>query len=126
MTLGNERDQVLWYVSRIARSIEGSGSFDQVVLCAFLDLPVHGYRHPQIYRGYSCRGLVGDFEHYTAFHPRESTLKRFEAANECLCSYDLLSGMMRSEHEYGLLTYMACYIAPIYTHLAAGGNPKVE
>ena len=69
---------------------------------------------------------VGIFEHYTALHPHESTLKRFEAANECLCSYDLLSGTMRSEQEYGLLSYMAYYIIPIYTHLAAGGNPKAE
>ena len=34
--------------------------------------------------------------------------------------------MMRSKQEYGPLSYMAYYIVPIYTHLAAGGNPKVE
>ncbi|KAF9509023.1 hypothetical protein BS47DRAFT_184538 [Hydnum rufescens UP504] len=88
------------YVSRIARSVEGSGNFDKVVL--------------------------GVFEHYTTLHPHESTLKRFQAANECLCSYDLLSEMMRSGQEYGLLNYLAYYIVPIYTHLSAGGNPKVE
>jgi chromosome transmission fidelity protein 18 len=33
------------YVSRIARSIEGSGNFDKVVLGAYMDPRVHGHRH---------------------------------------------------------------------------------
>ena len=55
--LGMTEEDERKYVSRIARSIEGSGNFDKVVLGAFLDPRAHGHRHVQIYRGYSCRNF---------------------------------------------------------------------
>lgn len=68
----------------------------------------------------------GAFEHYTTLHPHETTLKRFEAANEWLSCYDIISSTARYEQEYSLQAYFPYAIVPLFHHLAASGNPKVE
>jgi chromosome transmission fidelity protein 18 len=69
---------------------------------------------------------LGAFEHYATLHPHETTLRRFEAANEWLGHYDILSSTSRSGQEFALLAYLSYAIVPLFHHLAACGNPKVE
>lgn len=71
----------------------------------------------------SCSGA---FEHYATLHPHETTLRRFEAANDWLSSYDILSSTSRSGQEFALQVYFAYAIVPLFHHLAASGNAKVE
>ncbi|KAF8328797.1 uncharacterized protein EI90DRAFT_3063580 [Cantharellus anzutake] len=91
------------YVSRLGRCIDGhTGGADKVVL--------------------------GMFEHYTTLHRNDTTLRRFEAANEWLSNYDMMSSSMRIEQEFGLMQYLPYSIIPLHHHLAVGGptNQRVE
>ena len=64
---------------------------------------------------------LGMFEHYTTLHRNDTTLRRFEAANEWLSNYDLMSSSVRYEQEFGLLQYLSYSIAPLHHHLATSG-----
>ncbi|KAF8309804.1 P-loop containing nucleoside triphosphate hydrolase protein [Clavulina sp. PMI_390] len=88
------------YVSRLARSVETSGGVDRVAL--------------------------GAFEHYTTLHPHETTLKRFEAANDWLSTYDSFASAAWHDQEYALQAYLPYTIVPLFHHMASNSNAKVE
>ncbi|KAI0302221.1 P-loop containing nucleoside triphosphate hydrolase protein [Russula brevipes] len=63
------------YVERLSHALEATGTLDRVAL--------------------------GCFEHYANLHRHDASFARYTKANEWLVAYDVLSGSMRNEREYG-------------------------
>ena len=46
--------------------------------------------------------------------------------NEWLVAFDVLSGAMRSEREYGVLQYLSYTLVPVFPLFQERGGPRVE
>ncbi|KAH9966853.1 P-loop containing nucleoside triphosphate hydrolase protein [Russula dissimulans] len=88
------------YVERLSHALEATGTLDRVAL--------------------------GCFEHYTNLGRHDATFARYEKANEWLVAYDVLSGSMRTEREYGLLQYLSYALVPFFPLFQERGAPRVE
>jgi chromosome transmission fidelity protein 18 len=88
------------YVERLSHALEATGTLDRIAL--------------------------GCFEHYTNLHRHDATFKRYIKANEWLVAYDVLSGAMRSEREYGVLQYLSYTLVPFFPLFQERGGPRVE
>ncbi|KAI8982831.1 P-loop containing nucleoside triphosphate hydrolase protein [Trametes punicea] len=97
--LGLREDEAR-YVSRLSREVEGCGSIDKVAL--------------------------GCFEHYALLHRHDGTLARYVKGVELLCTYDMLSGAMRTDREYSLMQYLAYPLVAFYPLFQERGAQKVE
>ncbi|KAH8117204.1 P-loop containing nucleoside triphosphate hydrolase protein [Phellopilus nigrolimitatus] len=88
------------YVGRLSVDVEASGSVDKIAL--------------------------GCFEHYTNLRHYEASLSRHGKAADWLMTFDMFSGTMRSEREYGLLPYLPFSLVPFYPLFNERGGLKVE
>jgi chromosome transmission fidelity protein 18 len=88
------------YVERLSHALEATGTLDRIAL--------------------------GCFEHYANLHRHDATFKRYIKANEWLVAYDVLSGAMRSEREYGVLQYLSYTLVPFFPLFQERGGPRVE
>ena len=88
------------YVERLSHALDGTGMLDRIAL--------------------------GCFEHYANLHRHDATFKRYIKANEWLVAYDVLSGAMRSEREYGVLQYLSYTLVPFFPLFQERGGPRVE
>jgi hypothetical protein len=50
---------------------------------------------------------LGCFEHYVNLHQHDATFARYMKVNKWLVTFDVLSGAMQSEREYGMLQYLS-------------------
>ncbi|KAF8350491.1 P-loop containing nucleoside triphosphate hydrolase protein [Amanita rubescens] len=76
------------YVSRLSREIESSGRDSSVA--------------------------IGCFAQYPNMRQHDANFSRYEKANECLITYDLLSAAMYSDGEFALLQYLPYTLVPFY------------
>ncbi|KAI0273411.1 P-loop containing nucleoside triphosphate hydrolase protein [Gloeopeniophorella convolvens] len=88
------------YVDRLSRALDATGALDRVAL--------------------------GCFEHYANLHQHDATFARYIKANEWLVTYDMLSGSMRAEREYGVLQYLSYALVPFFPLFQERGGPRVE
>jgi chromosome transmission fidelity protein 18 len=88
------------YVERLSHALEATGTLDRVAL--------------------------GCFEHYANLHQHDATFARYMKANEWLVSYDVLSGSMRAEQEYGVLQYLPYALVPFFPLFQERGGTRVE
>ena len=88
------------YVERLSHALDATGMLDRISL--------------------------GCFEHYTNLHRHDATFARYMKANEWLVAYDVLSGAMRSEREYGVLQYLSYTLVPFFPLFQERGGPRVE
>ncbi|KAI0306397.1 P-loop containing nucleoside triphosphate hydrolase protein [Multifurca ochricompacta] len=88
------------YVERLSCAVEATGALDRVAL--------------------------GCFEHYANLHRHDATFARYKKANEWLVAYDILSGSMRAEREYGVLQYLSYNLVPFFPLFQERGGPRVE
>ncbi|KAH8980916.1 P-loop containing nucleoside triphosphate hydrolase protein [Lactarius hatsudake] len=88
------------YVERLSQALEATGTLDRVAL--------------------------GCFEHYANLHQHDATFARYIKANEWLVAYDVLSGSMRAEREYGVLQYLSYTLVPFFPLFQERGGPRVE
>ncbi|KAI9446248.1 P-loop containing nucleoside triphosphate hydrolase protein [Lactarius indigo] len=88
------------YVERLSQALEATGTLDRVAL--------------------------GCFEHYANLHQHDATFARYIKANEWLVAYDVLSGSMRTEREYGVLQYLSYTLVPFFPLFQERGGPRVE
>lgn len=88
------------YVERLSHALEATGTLDRVAL--------------------------GCFEHYANLHQHDATFARYKKANEWLVAYDVLSGSMRAEREYGVLQYLSYTLVPFFPLFQERGGPRVE
>ncbi|KAI9458284.1 P-loop containing nucleoside triphosphate hydrolase protein [Russula earlei] len=88
------------YVERLSHALDASGTLDRVAL--------------------------GCFEHYGNLRQHDATFARYKKANEWLVAYDVLSGSMRAEREYGLLPYLSYTLVPFFPLFQERGGPRVE
>jgi chromosome transmission fidelity protein 18 len=88
------------YVERLSHALEATGMLDRVAL--------------------------GCFEHYANLRQHDATFARYKKANEWLVAYDVLSGSMRSEREYGVLQYLSYTLVPFFPLFQERGGPRVE
>ncbi|KAI0256885.1 P-loop containing nucleoside triphosphate hydrolase protein [Lactifluus subvellereus] len=88
------------YVERLSHALEATGALDRVAL--------------------------GCFEHYANLHRHDATFARYKKANEWLVAYDVLSGSMRAEREYGVLQYLSYALVPFFPLFQERGGPRVE
>ncbi len=51
---------------------------------------------------------------------------RYIKANEWLVAFDVLSGAMHSEREYGVLQYLSYTLVPVFPLFQERGGPRVE
>jgi chromosome transmission fidelity protein 18 len=88
------------YVERLSHALQATGMLDRIAL--------------------------GCFEHYANLHRHDATFARYIKANEWLVAYDVLSGAMRSEREYGVLQYLSYTLVPFFPLFQERGGPRVE
>ncbi|KAI9459504.1 P-loop containing nucleoside triphosphate hydrolase protein [Lactarius psammicola] len=88
------------YVERLSQALEATGTLDRVAL--------------------------GCFENYANLHQHDATFARYMKANEWLVAYDVLSGSMRAEREYGVLQYLSYTLVPFFPLFQERGGPRVE
>ena len=88
------------YVERLSHAIDATGMLDRIAL--------------------------GCFEHYANVHQHDATFARYIKANEWLVAYDILSGVMRTEREYGVLQYLSYSLVPFFPLFQERGGPRVE
>ncbi|KAH9180738.1 P-loop containing nucleoside triphosphate hydrolase protein [Lactarius sanguifluus] len=88
------------YVERLSQALEATGTLDRVAL--------------------------GCFEHYANLHQHDATFARYIKANEWLVAYDVLSGSMRAEREYGVLQYLSYTLVPFFPLFQERGGSRVE
>ncbi|KAH9981098.1 P-loop containing nucleoside triphosphate hydrolase protein [Lactifluus volemus] len=88
------------YVERLSHALEATGTLDRIAL--------------------------GCFEHYANLHRHDATFARYKKANEWLVTYDVLSGSMRAEREYGVLQYLSYTLVPFFPLFQERGGPRVE
>ncbi|KAH9066444.1 P-loop containing nucleoside triphosphate hydrolase protein [Lactarius vividus] len=69
---------------------------------------------------------LGCFEHYANLHQHDATFVRYIKANEWLVAYDVLSGSMRAEREYGVLQYLSYTLVPFFPLFQERGGSRVE
>lgn len=69
---------------------------------------------------------LGCFEHYPNLNKHDSTFVKYSKAIGWLGNYDLLSNGMRSEREYGLMSYLPYMVVPFYPLFQERGAQKVE
>ncbi|KAH7107651.1 P-loop containing nucleoside triphosphate hydrolase protein [Auriculariales sp. MPI-PUGE-AT-0066] len=98
--LGLSESEEARFVSRLSRAVEASGTIDKIV--------------------------NGCFEQYIITHQQDANLQRFDKATEWLCSFDLLSGAMRTEREYALIPYTAFPAVAFFPLFAQRGAQKLE
>ncbi|KAF8478472.1 P-loop containing nucleoside triphosphate hydrolase protein [Russula ochroleuca] len=94
-----EADEIK-YVERLSHAIEATGVLDRVAL--------------------------GCFEHYANLHRHDATFARYMKANEWLVTYDVLSGTMYTEREYGVQQYLSYTLVPFFPLFQERGGPRVE
>jgi chromosome transmission fidelity protein 18 len=94
-----EADEIK-YVERLSHAIEATGVLDRVAL--------------------------GCFEHYANLHRHDATFARYMKANEWLVTYDVLSGTMYTEREYGVHQYLSYTLVPFSPLFQERGGPRVE
>ena len=70
--------------------------------------------------------LLGCFEHYARLRHFEASLSRHAKGVSWLATFDMLSGAMRSDREYGLLPYLPFSLVPFYPLFNERGGTKVE
>ena len=75
---------------------------------------------------FSLKHALGCFEHYPNLNKHDSTFVKYSKAIEWLGNYDLLSSGMRSEREYGLMSYLPYMVVPFYPLFQERGAQKVE
>ncbi|KAH9900888.1 P-loop containing nucleoside triphosphate hydrolase protein [Cubamyces lactineus] len=97
--LGIREDEAR-YVSRLSREIEGCGSMDKIAL--------------------------GCFEHYALLHRHDGTFARYVKGTEWLCTFDALSGAMRTDREYSLMPYLSYPLVAFYPLFQERGAQKAE
>ena len=88
------------YVERLSHALEATGMLDRIAL--------------------------GCFEHYANLHRHDASFARYMKANEWLVMYDVLSGAMRSEREYGVLQYLSYTLVPFFPLFQERSGPRVE
>ena len=88
------------YVERLSHALEGTGTLDRIAL--------------------------GCFEHYANLHQHDASFARYMKANEWLVAFDVLSGSMRTEQEYGVLQYLPYTLVPFFPLFQERGGPRVE
>jgi len=72
------------------------------------------------------RIALGCFEHYANLHRHDAMFARYIKANEWLVAFDVLSGAMHSEREYGVLQYLSYTLVPVFPLFQEWGGPRVE
>ncbi|KAI0672750.1 P-loop containing nucleoside triphosphate hydrolase protein [Trametes maxima] len=97
--LGIREDETR-FVSRLSREVDACGSIDRVA--------------------------VGCFEHYALLHRHDGTFTRYVKGTEWLCSFDALSGAMRTDREYSLMPYLSYPLVAFYPLFQEHGIQKPE
>ncbi|TRM59320.1 P-loop containing nucleoside triphosphate hydrolase protein [Schizophyllum amplum] len=69
---------------------------------------------------------VGCFAHYATLRQHDSTLTRFEKANEWLGSFDAFSAAMYGDGEFALAPYLPYTLVAFYPLFQERGAPRVE
>ncbi|THH10289.1 hypothetical protein EW145_g1444 [Phellinidium pouzarii] len=104
---------------------EGDASFTSVLSSLFSPLPRKRVKELGLSELDENRRL-GCFEHYANLRHYDASLARHGKAVGWLMTFDMLSGTMRSEREYGLLPYLPYLLVPFYPLFNERGGSKVE
>jgi chromosome transmission fidelity protein 18 len=68
----------------------------------------------------------GCFEHYTSLRKHDANFAGWHKAEEWLVTFDELTGSMRSNADYSLMSYLSYMLVPFYPLFQARGGPRVE